>query len=355
VEFSSALLCVITAQGFATLRRTEKANRDYFMEGLIEQFLEELQSPDISSSVGPLVIVITAFLVISAGLIYFIVKMIRVPTIDENALATTPGNEQLVILNTTQRLTLFFKRFFTGSNDGQKNSISLSELEMLRKKIARLEKENLTLRDNHARAVSKLDEYGHTVELLQKANRENTEALEKSQSIRTKLQKRNEELEQQVAEMLTEMERKYRADQTKSGSEIARTYAPYFDQSNPAPAPMAEPIPIRSKRPPESELEKSYEKSQLAVAKLQKRNEDLEVQLNELLVEVERLYRANMQAEDAKVNHPPFFEKQSEQQLEEIRRKDEQIKQLKELLMVCRSQIEAYTQAANRSPEKRRA
>lgn len=211
-----------------------------------------VRNPEELSSAAPLLVVLGILFLLFGGMIFVIVRTLRAPKWEPEATDKKSADEEkgLVFLNTEGKWRRFFKRYFLSGFDDSAYQAALAELAHLRFLLEKMEKDNAQLRDQLAKALHRNDELSYefkgfdqkisssqqelktaheqrqratervaeleaqlreSVTELDKIYEQNAKALEEANSRRAKAQKRSEELETQMADFLKTLEHVYKS------------------------------------------------------------------------------------------------------------------------------------------------
>lgn len=218
------------------------------MGSFLKEFIRELRNPEQASSFAPLLVVISVFILVSAGVIFIILRMLRAHTSGPEATEEKDGT--LVYLNPAAKFRNFLRRRILSSTDEQYR-VLLAELDTLRLQNAKLAKENAQLRDLHATSLNRQTELKEQLTDFEKSIDEATKAREAAINQRIKTQERLEEVETQLKDIMSELDGIYKQNA------------------------------------------KSLENANERRIKAQKRTDEIEHQLSDFLNELERTYRSN--------------------------------------------------------------
>ena len=149
------------------------------MRSAAAKLISEFRHSDFASSAGPLIVIVSLFIVISAGLIFYILKLLH----SENSESTASSAEVHHEIAKDSRRDLrirrgrmyeFFRSFLVSQDSGPS-----PHPEALAMQISRLEEENVNTREMYSRAVARIDQLKDELRL---ANEKAYEAIALSES-----------------------------------------------------------------------------------------------------------------------------------------------------------------------------
>ncbi|MBI4403161.1 MAG: hypothetical protein HY537_03330 [Deltaproteobacteria bacterium] len=168
--------------------------------------IEKLKDPSASSSLLPLVIIISVFFLLSIIFgVLFLLRMRR-PKVGLPTKTDRYRNVVLILLNRSAAIRNFMKRVLVGFDENQAKQI-VAELDLLRQRIAQLEQENSSVRSLHAAALRRVAELQGELHTMEKKRTEDKKKMTILDERRAKMQQRAENMEAQLMEVISEIEK----------------------------------------------------------------------------------------------------------------------------------------------------
>jgi hypothetical protein len=180
----------------------------------MSDLVELLRAPDTSSSIFPLIVVTT--LLIASFLVALVLVIYRVWQAVHGRRAPTPSSSPTHPHSSFPGL---FRRAIQNifTLDPSAHPVVQSELEQLHQQIDRLQRENQSIRDLHAKAIGRISELESEISVARRKIEESRHLLERETQHRINMEQKSVGLERQVEEVIAEVEKIYQqnADSAK--------------------------------------------------------------------------------------------------------------------------------------------
>ncbi len=195
----------------------------------------ELRGPEVSSAMKPMIIVVSLFIVVSAGLIFYILKLLRT-TIDATPPSSVETHHDTARdkthdrIRSTSKVRTFFAKFIP-NKDGvsAKPSKTNKSNDALVAQVARLEEELSNFREMYSRAVARIDEMKDELKFANIKFYEAGAAAESAEQLRKLSVEKAEAMEGQIEQLMVEVEDLHHSNLQAANFHAATSELPGLD------------------------------------------------------------------------------------------------------------------------------